>query len=202
MAIGTACLDAGVQEFTQDPAAPECTIPTSAIFSGAGRDRIPALTQPEALGPDASGIADGERVLGVVVNGEARAYPLFILWLHEIVNDTLGGDDVLISYCPLTGSGIAFDPVIDGQPRNFGVSGLLFENNLIMFDRQTESLWNQLLLGSQCGPDRGKNLQLIPIVETTLGHWREIHPQTTVVTENSHPRATQKSSPQIGSMLP
>jgi hypothetical protein len=183
---GAACLGTGIDDRGEDTAALECSIPTAAIFSGGpSRDQIPALSSPEALSPSQSGIADFERVLGVVVNGEARAYPLFILWLHEVVNDRLGGEDVLVSYCPLTGSGIAFDPVIDGERRSFGVSGLLFENNLIMFDRQTESLWNQLLLGSQCGPDRGKDLQLMSIIETTLGHWRQLHPQTTVVTENT-----------------
>ena len=183
---GVACLDGGVADGGDNTFDAECSIPTSAIFNGGpGRDGIAALTNPEALSPPQSGIADHERVLGVIVNGEARAYPLIILWLHEMINDTLGGENVLVSYCPLTGSGIAFDPVIDGEERNFGVSGLLFENNLIMFDRQTESLWNQLLLGAQCGTSRGKNLQLMPIVETTLGHWRQLHPQTTVVTENT-----------------
>lgn len=164
----------------------QCSIPTSALFDGGpGRDGIPALTNPEALAPPNSGIPDDDRVLGLVVNGTARAYPLILLWNHEIINDTLGGEPVLVSYCPLTGSGIAFDPVIEGQLRNFGVSGLLYENNLVMFDRTTESLWNQLLLGAQCGPERGKNLDLIPVIETTLGHWRQLYPQTTVVTTNT-----------------
>jgi hypothetical protein len=181
---GSACNDFGA-----DPSGSfdlQCSIPTSALFNGGpGRDGIPALTNPEALLPPNAGIPDDARVLGLLVNGQARAYPLLLLWNHEIINDTLGGEPVLVSYCPLTGSGIAFDPVIDGETRNFGVSGLLYENNLIMFDRQTESLWNQLLLGAQCGPELGKNLQLIPIMETTLAHWRQLYPQTTVVTLNT-----------------
>jgi hypothetical protein len=182
---GVACEDLGVG----DPAEPfdlQCSISTSDLFNGGpGRDGIPALTNPEALAPPNSGIADDSRVLGLLINGEARAYPLWLLWNHEIINDTLGGEPVLVSYCPLTGSGIAFDPVIDGEPRNFGVSGLLYENNLVMFDRQTESLWNQLLLGAQCGTEIGTNLQLLPIMETTLAHWRQLYPQTTVVTLNT-----------------
>ncbi|UCD25449.1 MAG: DUF3179 domain-containing protein, partial [Gemmatimonadota bacterium] len=183
--LSSACLaldaEPGGEPFDLD-----CSIPTSAIFNGGpGRDGIASLSNPEALTPTRAGISDGQRVLGILVNGEARAYPLTILWLHEIINDQLGGESVLVSYCPLTGSGIAFDRSIRGETRSFGVSGLLYENNLIMFDRQTESLWNQLLLGAQCGAERGTNLQLIPIVETTLGHWRELHPQTTVVTENT-----------------
>ncbi len=163
-----------------------CTIPTDQIvFGGVTRDGIPALTNPE-IGPAREAfLASEDRVLGMVVNGEARAYPFEVLWWHEIINDTLGGEPILVSYCPLTGSGIAFDPHVKGQLRNFGVSGLLFENNLILFDRETESLWNQMLLGSQCGVDRGAALTRLPIVETTWGHWQQLHPNTTYATRDT-----------------
>jgi hypothetical protein len=110
------------------------------------------------------------------------------MWWHEIVNDTLGSRAVLVTYCPLTGSGIAFDPRVNGENgefRRFGVSGLLYENNLIMFDRLNESLWNQMLLGAQCGPDRGTDLARLPIIETTWGEWKRRHPLTTVLTTNT-----------------
>ncbi len=163
-----------------------CSIPRSRIFNGGpGRDGIPSLTRPEVVPAEQSQFLLDTRVLGVEINGEARAYPLPIMWWHEVVNDTLGGEPVLVTYCPLTGSGLAFDPVVGGRFLNFGVSGLLFENNLIMFDRQTESLWNQLLLGAQCGPERDSELSRIPVVETMLGGWVERHPQTTVVTTNT-----------------
>jgi hypothetical protein len=181
---GTACEDTAVT----DPAVNfdlQCSIPTDDLFTGARRDAIPALTNPELQLHSTFGISDTDRVLGVVIGEAARAYPLRILWSHEIVNDTLGGEPVLVSYCPLTGSGLAFDPVIDGELRDFGVSGLLYENNLVMYDRQTQSLWNQLLLGAQCGPERGQRLQSIPVVETTLAHWQQLYPQTTVVTINT-----------------
>ena len=124
-------------------------------------------------------------MLGVVVNGKSRAYPFGILWWHEIVNDTLGGENILVTYCPLTGSGIAFDPRVGGLLRNFQVSGLLFQANLPMVDRENESLWNQMLLGSQCGMDRGAVLTRIPIVETDWLAWKTDHPNTTVVTRNT-----------------
>jgi len=163
-----------------------CTIPTDKIVSGGvARDGIPALTNPQVGRAEGSVMGDEERVLGLVVGGQARAYPIGILWWHEVINDTLGGLPVLVSYCPLTGSGLAFDPTIDGELRNFGVSGLLFENNLIMFDRTNESLWNQLLLGSQCGPDRGIALTRFPIIEATWGQWKRMHPNTTFVTTNT-----------------
>ena len=163
-----------------------CNISTDKIFNGGvGRDGIPSLTNPDVAPSEESLMGNSERVLGLVVGGEARAYGMGILWWHEVINDTLGGLPVLVSYCPLTGSGIAFDPRIDGEARNFGVSGLLFENNLIMFDRTKESLWNQMLLGSQCGPDRGTSLTRLPIVETTWGIWKQMHPNTTFVTTDT-----------------
>ena len=148
-----------------------CNIPSNRFFSGGvDRDGIPALTNPEvASGAGTNFLADAERILGVVINGEARAYPFPVLWWHEMVNDTLGGANILVTYCPLTGSGIVFDPRVGGQARNFGVSGLLYENNLVMFDRDTESLWNQMLLGSQCGVERGADLQRIPVVRNDVG---------------------------------
>ena len=162
----------------------ECIIPTDQIFAGGpGRDGIPALDLPFLT--DVAGaffMADEHRVLGVEIDGVARAYPLIVMWWHEIVNDTIAGANVVVSYCPLTGSGLAFDAFVDGAFRVFGVSGLLFENNLMMFDRQTESIWNQLLMGAQCGPESGKLLTRLPVVETTWKQWRTAHPQTTVLT--------------------
>ena len=163
-----------------------CNIPTDLFFSSLSRDAIPSLTNPD-VGPAAESLMGADdRVLGLVVGGEARAYPIGVLWWHEIINDTLGGEPVLVSYCPLTGSGIAFDPRVGGgEARNFGVSGILLENNLVMFDRTNESLWNQMLLGSQCGPDRGESLTRLPIVETTWGLWTQLHPNTSFVTTNT-----------------
>lgn len=163
----------------------DCSFATNALFAGASRNAIPSLTLPEITGANASFMRDSDRVLGVVVNGAARAYPLGILWWHEVVNDTLGGDAVLVTYCPLTGSGIAFDPTVAGHVRSFGVSGLLYFSNLVMFDRRQGSLWNQMLLGSQCGPDRGAELTRLPIVETDWSHWRNLYPNTTVLTPNT-----------------
>jgi hypothetical protein len=164
-----------------------CNIANAAIFDGGpGRDGIPALTTPEIVRhQDALFMGNTDRVLGVEINGEARAYPLFILWRHEIVNDTLGGKPIVVTYCPLTGSGIVFDAEIGGEIKSFGVSGLLFENNLMMFDRQTESLWNQMLLGANCGPELGTELARVPVVESTWLHWRRTHDLTTVLTLNT-----------------
>ncbi len=165
----------------------QCNIDTDRFFDGGpGRDGIPSLSHPTILtAADATFMDDTMRVIGVEIDGEARAYPLFILWWHEIINDTLANRPILVSYCPLTGSGLGFHASVAGLSRRFGVSGLLFENNLVMFDRETESLWIQLLMGSQCGTSRGEMLDRIPVFETTWEHWRMLHPQTTVVSEET-----------------
>jgi hypothetical protein len=183
---------------TLQPLDLQCSIPESEMFSttavifetdagGPGRDGIRALDFPQYVetGSSSGAISEHSRVLGIVHDGVAAAYPIVLLWWHEIVNDTVGGLPVLVSYCPLTGSGIAFDPRVDGEARIFGVSGLLYENNLIMFDRQTESLWNQMLLGAQCGPTRGTSLARVPVVETTWGQWLSMYPDSRLVSRNT-----------------
>lgn len=165
----------------------DCDLFSDKIFDGGpGRDDIPALVHPEIVpASQAVDLEPTDRVLGVVRNGAARAYPFEVMWWHEVVNDTVGGEAVLVTYCPLTGSGLAFDPVIDGKVVEFGVSGLIFENNLVMFDRGTESLWPQLLTSARCGARSGTQLSLAPIVETTWERWQQLYPQTTVLTNNT-----------------
>jgi len=151
------------------------------LFAAGARGAIPALNNPGIIGAHAPFMVDDDRILGVVINGEPRAYPFGILWWHELVNDHVGGVDILVSYCPLTGSGIVFDPTVDGEKRDFVVSGLLYRSNLVMSDELGEGLWNQMLLGSQCGMDRGKELGRLPVVETTWGDWKTRYPATTII---------------------
>jgi hypothetical protein len=120
-----------------------------------------------------------------VVNGEARAYPQAILWWHEIINDVLGGKPIVVSFCPLTGSGLVYDSTIAGQLLNFGVSGLLFDNNLILFDRQTDTLWSQMRIEGICGAQTSTIPKLLPVVQSTWEGWRALHPDTTVVSFNT-----------------
>ncbi len=166
----------------------ECLIPTNLIVNGGvGRDGIPALNSPDVV-PASTGdffLVSDDLVLGVVVNGEARAYPHGVLWWHEIVNDVLGGRPIVVSFCPLTGSGLVYDPVINGQLHNFGVSGLLFDNNLILFDRTTESLWSQMRVQSICGSLQGTRPPLLPLVQSTWAAWKAMYPDTTVVSFNT-----------------
>ncbi|MBI4408356.1 MAG: DUF3179 domain-containing protein [Gemmatimonadetes bacterium] len=163
----------------------ECSIPQSAIFDGGpGKDGIPALTDPEfvpAESPRASYLRDADRVIGVVIGGEPLAIPLNIGWWHEIVNLDRGGLQLAVTYCPLTGSSIAFDrtPLGGGA---FGVSGLLYLNNLIMYDRtSSESLWPQMLRQAGCGPRNGTRLSHYPVIEMSWAGWKSLYPNTLVI---------------------
>jgi hypothetical protein len=136
--------------------------------------------------PGADYLLDSDRVLGVYMNGEARAYPHNILWHHEIVNDRIGDDWISITFCPLTGSGLGFDPEIGARRLDVGVSGLLFANNLVLYDRLTEEVYGpQLGVGGVCGGFRGQSLRLIPVQEMSWGRWKRLHPTTTVVSSDT-----------------
>ncbi|MFW6201279.1 MAG: DUF3179 domain-containing protein [Gemmatimonadota bacterium] len=166
----------------------QCSIPQSRIYDGGPpKDGIPALSDPDfvgRIGPDAERsayLADDDRVIGLLVDGEALAIPHNILWFHEIVNLDRGDRRLAVTYCPLTGSSLAFDraPVGGGE---FGVSGLLFRNNLLMYDRTSEeSLWPQMMREARCGPRDGTMLPMYPIVEMTWDGWTSLHPETKVV---------------------
>ena len=158
-------------------------VPQSDLHRGAPEDGIPAITRP-AFGADWSAVehslADGDRVIGVERDGEARAYPLAILNWHEIANDGFGGP-LLVSYCPLCGSGVTAKRVVDGEPTTFGVSGYLYQSDLVMYDETTESLWSQIVATAIRGPKTGTRLELVPSTLTTWGAWRGDHPDTRVL---------------------
>ncbi len=142
-------------------------------------DAIPAIIQPRS--EDASWLSSSDGVLGVEVNGDARAYPLRILVWHEIVNDLVGGVPVAATYCPLCGTGIAYDRRVAGQTLTFHVSGKLLNNDLVMLDAETASLWPQIIGSAATGPMKGQALGVIPSTTTTLGAWRASHPGTQVL---------------------
>jgi len=158
-------------------------IPLEEIRNGGPpKDGIPALTDPEVISAsEVSYLAPSDRILGLVMNGEARAYPLKILNWHEIVNDTLGGEPVLVSYCPLCGSGMVFDARINGERLNFGVSGRLYNSDVLFYDRKSESLWSQLKMEAVTGQMAGTKLTLLPLEHTRWDSWRQRHPATTVL---------------------
>lgn len=159
------------------------SVPQEEIASGGpGRDGIPALTDPRIVSADkADFLVDEDRILGLVVGDNPRAYPLQILNWHEIVNDRLGGEYVVVSYCPLCGTGIAYRGEHDGQRLRLGVSGLLYRDNLLMYDRATHSLWSQITGEALSGPLQGKHLENLPLEHMTWGQWRKRYPRTDVL---------------------
>jgi hypothetical protein len=146
------------------------------------RDCIPSIDKPLFIpAAEDNFLSDDDIVIAVEVAGEARAYPIRILVRHELVNDTIAGHEILVSYCPLCGSGLVFDRNLDGAPVEFGVSGLLHNSDLVMYDRKTASLWQQITGTAFAGAKRKQVLETIPSSMTTWSIWRSAHPNTNVL---------------------
>ncbi|MEL6588700.1 MAG: DUF3179 domain-containing protein [Bacteroidota bacterium] len=157
------------------------------LDGGPGKDGIPSIEAPEFVSLDQVGtyIRDEDLVVGVEINGEMRAYPHPILNWHEIVNDSFGGKVVCLNYCPLTGSAFCWNRNLRFSRTTFGVSGLLYNNNLIMYDRDTDSYWSQLYFKSVYGDYRAEKAELLPLIETSWANWREMYPQSLVLSTNT-----------------
>ena len=158
-------------------------VPKSQIERGGPpRDGIPALTRPAMrVASEVKYLEAADRVLAVNVEGESRAYPIRILNWHEVVNDTVGGHGVVISHCPLCGTGMVFDAQVDGRNLEFGVSGLLYNSDMLLYDRQTNSLWSQIQAQAISGPLKGSRLSLIAADYTSWQDWRKQHPDGLVL---------------------
>ncbi len=159
-------------------------IPLRDIRSGGvARDAIPALSFPKFVLPrqTTQKLNLNDRVLRLAIHRSAKAYPIRILNWHEIVNNRIAGRPVLVSWRPLCGSEIVYDPVVHGRRFTFGVSGLLYRRNLLLYNRQTHSLWSQLGELAVTGPLAGTKLRLFPARETTWRDWRKGYPHTQVL---------------------
>jgi len=173
-------------------------VPGELLGRGAPENAIPAITEP-AFGDDWSGVEievreqvsneivtkeprlqPDDRVIGVERDGEARAYPLRVLNWHEIVNDDFGGP-LLVTFCPLCDSGVTAVRTVADEQTTFGVSGLLWNSDLVMYDAATDSLWSQIAATAIRGARTGHRLELVPSEITTLGDWRTAHPDTQVL---------------------
>lgn len=185
--IGCGESDPAVLGLTNDEDAPplSCTIPIDQIFDGGvGLDGIPALTDPPLVAATDPGVEeylrDGSRVIGLRFGSTYVAVPHNILWWHEIVNLDIASSQVAVTYCPLTGSGIVFDRGSVGGAE-LGVSGLLFQNNLVLYDRREgRSLFPQMMRQAACGPSTGLDLRHYPSQEMTWEAWKGLHPETLV----------------------
>lgn len=170
----------------------EATVPLSydltdlkldAVNGGVPKDGIPSIDNPShGSVSDGDGILDpGDPVFGVVRDGQARAYPQHILVYHEIVNDTIAGEGVAVTYCPLTGTAMGFER----GDVEFGVSGMLVNSNLIMYDRETDSWYPQMAGLGVKGPLKGWALSEFRVTWTTWERWKTVHPDTQVLTEDT-----------------
>jgi len=158
-------------------------VPWDELIQGcARRDCIPSIDAPRFVAAaDAEFLGDDDVVMALELDGETRAYPIAILNYHEIVNDVVADTPVAVTYCPLCGSGLVFKRSFDGQVVEFGVSGLLRNNDLVLYDRDTESLWQQITGRAFAGPMRGETLHTVPVAMTRWGTWRSAHPDTRVL---------------------
>jgi hypothetical protein len=195
------CAETPKEEFL--PEGVQHSIPLDRIHNGGpGKDGIPALTNPPIVNAKTGNryLKDDDIVIGVTFNGESRAYPLRILNWHELVNDEVGGDPILVSFCPLCGTGIVFDPRINGKVHTFGVSGLLYNSDLLMYERGSKesSLWAQLLGEAVVGPLTGTKLKIRPSVQTMWGEWLAAHPDTTVLDRNTGFSRNYDRNPYVG----
>lgn len=189
------------QEGTENPpvenTATEWSIPKSEVLDGGpGRDGIPALENPDFVAAEnAEVLQDSDFVLGFKNGDDIRAYSHIILDWHEIINDKIGDVALAVTYCPLTGTGIGWNRNVDGEETTFGVSGLLYNTNLIPYDRATNSNWSQILNESVNGALEGEKADLIMLVETDWKSWKSLYPNTKVVSVNTGFSRTYGTSP-------
>lgn len=161
--------------------------PSEIISGGPGKDGIPAIDHPVFVTTDeaASFLSDQEPVIVVEVKGDAKAYPVQILVWHEIVNDTVGDVPLTVTYCPLCNSAIAFKRALNGTTYDFGVSGLLRNSDLIMYDRQTESWWQQFTGEAIVGMLTGTTLDLVPASTISFADFRSTYANGQVLSRDT-----------------
>ncbi len=160
------------------------------VWGGVVKDGIPALTNPKLLPwKEAKYLTDEELVFGVSINGDVRAYPFRMLDWHEMFNDVIGGVPVSLAYCTLCGSGILYETSVEGRDRPFvfGSSGLLYRSNKVMYDTETNSLWNQFTGRPVVGTLTGSGIELKtrPVAITRWADWLKSNPGTKVLSTDT-----------------
>jgi hypothetical protein len=146
------------------------SIPIDDIYDGGpGKDGIPVILHPKFFSvkeADRSFLKNNDRALGIIHQDRAKAYPIKILNWHEIVNDHIGEDARVVTYCPLCGTGMVFDTEVKGRKLTFGVSGLLYQSDMLLYAHQTASLWSQIKSEAVTGGMTGAKLKLLPSTRT------------------------------------
>lgn len=161
--------------------------PDKLTSGGPPKDGIPSIDKPKYVTVKEADawIQDNELILAIQHKGITRVYPLQIMVWHEIVNDVIGGDPMLITYCPLCGSGIAFERKINGEEVEFGVSGKLYNSNLVMYDRKTDSYWTQIDGEAIIGELTGEKLKAVSIDTVVWRDWKEAASDSEVLSQDT-----------------
>ncbi len=172
-------------------------IPLSEVKDGGpGKDGIPSIDNPNFIEMSAATfLSDNDLVVGIIYNGIAKAYPHSIMNWHEIVNDEIGGKFITINYCPLTGTAFGWESISNDKKSSFGVSGLLYNANLILYDRNTDSNWSQLKLECVNGELIKDEPSLINVIETDWKTWKTLYPNTKILSTETGFSRTYGSSP-------
>ncbi len=152
------------------------------LSGGPSKDGIPSIDNPKFIDvKDVRYLKDDDIIIGLDHNGIQKAYPTRILVWHEIANDTIDDLHVAVTYCPLCGTAMVFDRDIDGKLISFGVSGLLYQSDVLMYDRETNSLWSQLAMKSVSGKSVGSKLKWLPSAHLTWKAWKTKYPNSKVL---------------------
>jgi hypothetical protein len=160
--------------------------PDRIISTGDAMAGIDAIVQPAFVAAGkAAFLAPDDRVVGLTINGKIRAYPLKILTWHQVVDDSIAGEAVVITYCPLTGSAIVFGRTLGKRPLMLETSDRLYDSNLLFYDKGTKSLWSQIKGEAIAGPLTAQKLTALPSVVTSWGLWRVYHPDTIVLSASA-----------------
>ena len=178
----------------------QISIPLGEIISGGPpKDGIPSIDRPKFKAiAEITDIAGREPVLTVDIKGDARAYPLRVLTWHEIVNDTVGGTPVTVTYCPLCNAAIVFERQVGDKLLDFGTTGLLRNSDLVMYDRQTQSWWQQFTGESIVGTMQGTKLELVPARLESFDLFKERHPGGKVLVPNNPAMRYYGANPYTG----
>lgn len=164
------------------------SVPLGEILGGGPpKDGIPSIDRPKFVSIAEAGnfLKDSEPGIALSFENTNRFYPFQILVWHEIVNDTINAKRVLVTYCPLCLSGIVFDPVVGGERVEFGTSGKLWNSNLVMYDRKTDSLWSQILGEAIVGEKTGTRLAVLSSDQIKFGEWKKLHPNGEVLSRDT-----------------
>ena len=153
---------------------------------GVGKDGIPSIDNPRFISAnDVDYLTDNELVIALKVGNEIKVYPERIMGLHEVVNDVIGGKAIAMTFCPLTGTAIAFERSIENNTTTLGVSGLLYNSNLILYDRSTDTRWSQMTYQAIYGELICESLDLVPSVVLSWGTLRKLYPEAKVLSTNT-----------------